>query len=274
MSDEKISSLPNASALGGTEQLAGVQSGGNVNVTPAQIKTFTSASPTLVTPNIGVATATSFLSGASAITNEGYAVTPTVGLLIGWAATADGVNAAYFELDCDPASNGGRYTGLGMDVETIGGNTKNIDVLSAGYFFAKHGGTGIVSDLICGEFFPVSPPPTGTVTSMYGVLCRTPYDAGGDVITAYGIYLEDQNVATTNYQIYSAGTAPASFGGPVVTRAVHVADLPSASASGIGARHFVDDALTTLALGLGTTIANGGANKVPVYSDGTNWKYG
>lgn len=53
MANEKISQLPNAAALGGTEQLAGVQAAGNVNITPNQIKTFTSASPTLVTPALG-----------------------------------------------------------------------------------------------------------------------------------------------------------------------------------------------------------------------------
>jgi len=41
MANTKISAMTNASALGGTEQLAGVQSGANVNVTPSQIKTFT-----------------------------------------------------------------------------------------------------------------------------------------------------------------------------------------------------------------------------------------
>lgn len=36
----KISALPNATALAGTEQLAGVQSAADVNITPAQLKTY------------------------------------------------------------------------------------------------------------------------------------------------------------------------------------------------------------------------------------------
>jgi hypothetical protein len=40
MADTKISALSNAAALGGTEQIPGVQSGGNVNITPAQIATY------------------------------------------------------------------------------------------------------------------------------------------------------------------------------------------------------------------------------------------
>jgi hypothetical protein len=50
-----------------------------------------------------------------------------------------------------------------------------------------------------------------------------------------------------------------------------VATLPSAATAGVGARSFVSDA--TLAV-FASTGAGGGANKVPVYSDGTNWKIG
>lgn len=41
-----------------------------------------------------------------------------------------------------------------------------------------------------------------------------------------------------------------------------------------GSRMFVTDSNTTLALGIGTTVVGGGSNKVPVYSDGTNWIIG
>ena len=50
-----------------------------------------------------------------------------------------------------------------------------------------------------------------------------------------------------------------------------VATLPSAVTSGIGARSFVTDASGPT---FGATVAGGGAVKVPVYSDGTNWKVG
>lgn len=62
--------------------------------------------------------------------------------------------------------------------------------------------------------------------------------------------------------------------GTAVLTSYTVAALPSASASGAGATAFVTDASTTLILGLGTTVAGGGSNQVPVYSDGTNWIYG
>lgn len=50
-----------------------------------------------------------------------------------------------------------------------------------------------------------------------------------------------------------------------------VATLPSAETSGVGARAFVSDANATT---FASTVVGGGANKVPVYSDGTNWKIG
>ena len=50
-----------------------------------------------------------------------------------------------------------------------------------------------------------------------------------------------------------------------------VVTLPSAATSGVGARAFVSDATATT---FASAVAGGGANKVPVYSDGTNWRVG
>jgi hypothetical protein len=52
---------------------------------------------------------------------------------------------------------------------------------------------------------------------------------------------------------------------------VKVADLPSAVTSGVGARAFVTNSSVST---FGSTVAGGGSTKVPVYSDGTNWKVG
>ncbi len=59
MANQKISAFTAASALTGPEVVAGVQSAANVKITATQFKTWTSASPTLVTPVLGVASATS-----------------------------------------------------------------------------------------------------------------------------------------------------------------------------------------------------------------------
>lgn len=50
-----------------------------------------------------------------------------------------------------------------------------------------------------------------------------------------------------------------------------VANLPSAATLGLGARRFVVDANATT---FASVVAGGGANTVPVYSDGANWRIG
>jgi len=50
-----------------------------------------------------------------------------------------------------------------------------------------------------------------------------------------------------------------------------VATLPSAVTSGAGARSFVTDALGPT---FGATVVGAGTVKVPVYSDGVDWKVG
>lgn len=57
----------------------------------------------------------------------------------------------------------------------------------------------------------------------------------------------------------------------VQTGIVAVASLPDASTAGAGARAMVSDATATT---FASTVSGGGANKVPVVSDGTNWIIG
>ena len=58
---------------------------------------------------------------------------------------------------------------------------------------------------------------------------------------------------------------------PINTSTGTVGSLPSAAAAGAGARSFVTDATVTT---FASTVAGGGSNAVPVYSDGTNWRIG
>ncbi len=55
---------------------------------------------------------------------------------------------------------------------------------------------------------------------------------------------------------------------------VAVASLPAAAVAGAGARASVSDATQTLTAGIGAVVAGGGANTVPVFCDGTNWRIG
>lgn len=106
------------------------------------------------------------------------------------------------------------------------------------------------------------------------------YGAGAIGVTVASgatAYLEGNRFpdAGTVYSI--AGTlaplrsGPAIHRGYVRTEAVTVATLPAAATAGAGARHFVTDATATT---FNSIVAGGGANAVPVCSDGTNWRIG
>lgn len=57
----------------------------------------------------------------------------------------------------------------------------------------------------------------------------------------------------------------------VATGSTTSSGLPSAAAAGAGARYFVTNANSTI---FGTSVVGGGANAVPVWSDGTDWYIG
>jgi hypothetical protein len=99
--------------------------------------------------------------------------------------------------------------------------------------------------------------------------------------TQWGINTSGHFVALANnaFDIGVSGTATprtvyagTSVVAPYVrTTATTVAALPAAATAAAGARAFVTDATATTFL---STVAGGGANKVPVVSDGTNWLIG
>lgn len=76
--------------------------------------------------------------------------------------------------------------------------------------------------------------------------------------------------STDGLSVYTQGNAP------IATQGYTVLTLPSTAATGrvAGARAHVTDANATLAAGIGTVVATGGANVVPVFYDGTNWRIG
>lgn len=72
-----------------------------------------------------------------------------------------------------------------------------------------------------------------------------------------------------------AGEAPVQLsGGLAALGSYAVAALPDPATSGAGARAFVTDSNATTTAGIGAVVAAGGANKVPVYSDGVAWRIG
>ncbi len=114
----------------------------------------------------------------------------------------------------------------------------------------------------------------GTDTNIGGAI----YNIGAGVGTGTGtlsvLNLQSPIAVASGTGAQTQTTGLAIKAGAAVLTSYIVANLPAAATAGAGATAFVTDASTTLILGLGGTVAGGGANKVPVYSDGTNWLYG
>lgn len=134
MADTKISAMTAGTTIVGTEVVPGVQSSANVKFTINQIKTWTSASPTLVTPVLDVATATSIAIGGATIGSNALAVTGTAnisGVVTINTTTLTGGASNLMTL------NGGLKTTLatailGSATTITGGATGNVPTLTAG----------------------------------------------------------------------------------------------------------------------------------------------
>lgn len=114
----------------------------------------------------------------------------------------------------------------------------------------------------------------GTSTTSANTLNLGGGNSSNPAATEVAIYAAANTTTTTGTKILSCTTAKATISVPFVLANYTVATLPSASTSGAGATAFVTDASTTFALSLGLTVLGSGSNKVPVYSDGTNWIVG
>lgn len=71
----------------------------------------------------------------------------------------------------------------------------------------------------------------------------------------------------------AVGTSVATTSWQKTTPTV-VGSLPAAGTAGAGARFAVTDSNAALTAGIGAIVAGGGANVVPVFSDGVNWRIG
>jgi hypothetical protein len=116
----------------------------------------------------------------------------------------------------------------------------------------------------------------GTITAVGGSTSLTVSTSQTVTSQVYTINYAGLNVTSTGKVGLgvTAPTVPCDVNGAIRTRATTVASLPSASTAGAGSRHFVTDSTQTLSAGIGATVAGGGSNSVPVYSDGTNWLIG
>lgn len=76
---------------------------------------------------------------------------------------------------------------------------------------------------------------------------------------------------TTLISFLSTAFTSLSVSSYVKVATVTVANLPSAATAGAGARATVSDATATT---FNSVVAGGGANTVPVFSDGSAWRIG
>jgi|TARA_R110000851_G_scaffold252844_1_gene405312 hypothetical protein len=95
-------------------------------------------------------------------------------------------------------------------------------------------------------------------------------------ISAGGVV--DATDTNTTYSVGDGGLSEINFTTAdnikldgIETGTTSVVSLPVAGTAGAGARHFVTDANATT---FASVVVGGGANGVPVYSDGTNWRIG
>jgi hypothetical protein len=156
-------------------------------------------------------------------------------------------------------------------------NTTRLNSLMSAYFSCDSDGAcdvGELTGVIIEPFYSGS----GTCDNLNSLHIKQVFGGTGATVIA-GIRIEDQTPGGTNYAIYT-GKGQVEFGDNLKIHGVYQSaviysvagtPLPSAATAGIGARAFVSDATsTTFAAG----YTGSGANKVPVYSDGTGWFIG
>ena len=212
------------------------------------------------------------------------------------ATTASVGVSAYIENDSDVTAV------VGIEaLHSEAHNTGNGDTthLFGGHFIASQDGTGTVTEDMIGtlsgvvvqaghvpaawNFYadPLVVSGTALVDNWWGLHVHAPINTSTNPIgTATGLQLDISTTAgTTTWAINSTGNAPSQFLGPVavptlraqIVHSVAGTPLPSAATEGIGARAFVSDAVANT---FNTAYVGGGANKVPVFSNGAAWLIG
>lgn len=112
-------------------------------------------------------------------------------------------------------------------------------------------------------------------TSAVAILSNAGFSAGARLVFGTAVSTSwaciKPNAAQLQVRLADdSGDAPITVS-YIRTVPVTVASLPSAATAGQGSRAFVTDANATT---YASVVAGGGSNKVPVYSDGTNWLIG
>lgn len=187
--------------------------------------------------------------------------------------------------------NGGLYTTASKDT-SVGWNTGVIEVSSTGQFgfSATSDATAVrdvlltragVANLQLGAAAAASP--VAQTLSTQGSRAATDSNVAGAGLTIQSgtgtgnatpssLLLQSPVAVASGTGAQTQTTGLKILNGAAVLSNYTVATLPSASVAGAGALVFLTDVLTLTAItGLGLAPTGGGSNKVPAYSDGTQW---
>jgi hypothetical protein len=190
-------------------------------------------------------------------------------------ANTDGIQNTAVGASALDANTGGDYnTAVGYSALTTA-TTANYNT-AVGYralnaTLTGAGNTGLGSDALLLA--------TGANNTAIGYLAANSLTTGSNN-TVIG-HDADVSSATVSNEVTLGNSSVTSFRIPGLTLTfsvkyfnhgtLTVATLPAAATAGAGARAFVTDANATT---FASIVAAGGANGVPVYSDGTNWRIG
>lgn len=158
---------------------------------------------------------------------------------------------------------------IGIGTQTLSSITTGADNTVIGQQAAKDYGTNSSQNTIIGRL-------AGNAQTSGDNNIIIGYNAAGSSLTVSNeITLGNGNVSAFRIPgvALTVTEVPGSLSGAgyINNGTTTVSGLPAASTAGAGARAFVTDATATT---FASTVAGGGANSVPVYSDGTNWKIG
>lgn len=172
------------------------------------------------------------------------------------------------------AVRSGRFVSNGMSFESA-----NILDWAADLFLARGGAAnlrigGANAASPVAQTFSTQGSRSGSDTNVGGGNLTVQSGTGTGTGTISTLFLQSPVAIGSGTGAQTQTTGMAIKAGTAVLTSYVVASLPAAATAGAGATAFVTDASTTLILGLGGTVAGSGSNKVPVYSDGTNWIYG
>ncbi len=258
--------LPAATSVSGTEKIAALQGVNPVFLTPAQIGGITLGPATLTgslaTPRFELAQTWNTTGTPSAIKLD---VTDTASNSASLLMDLRVGGTSLFRIDKD-----GRFI-----VQNVGGST-----FTMGQYGFSLGGATMYQDAV-------------NLTS------DGEYRINGDVLLtrdAANTFAQRRSTNAQTYRLYETFTDSSNgawlslqatgtryeIGGkangtgnvrPVMVQhgTVTVANLPSASTAGAGARMVVSDASSPT---FGSTVTGGGSTVIPVFSDGTNWRVG